>query len=78
MTERASFAVAPGDLPGVRSAVSKLAGYGYCEKLVRERLGLDDLANLRWRPSPIYRAERLSSRDPLALTIDLFLLQLCP
>jgi SAM-dependent methyltransferase len=75
MTERASFAVAPGDLPGVRSAVSKLAGYGYCEKLVRERLGLDDLANLRWRPSPIYRAERLSAGDPLALAIDLFQLQ---
>jgi len=75
MTERAPFVVDDCDLPGLQSAVSKLAGFGYSEKAVRERLGVDDLAGLPWRATPIYRAERLASGDPLACAIDLFLLQ---
>jgi hypothetical protein len=75
MTERASFFVAPANVPRLRDAVSKIAGVGYSESLVRDRLGLEDLAGLQWHSAPVSRAERLSSRDPLALAIDLFLLQ---
>jgi hypothetical protein len=75
MTERASFSVAPADLPSVRAAISELAEARYSESLVAERLGLEDLADLQWRPVPIYRAERLARRDCLDLAIDLFLLQ---
>jgi hypothetical protein len=75
MTERASFSVAPADVPSVRAAVSKLAEAGYSESLVAQCLGLEDLADLQWRPVPIYRAERLARRDRLDLAIDLFLLQ---
>jgi hypothetical protein len=71
----ASFLVDPADVPTLRDAVLKLAGLGYRESSVRERLGLDDLGNLQWRFVPIYRSDRLASRDPLALAIDLFLLQ---
>ncbi len=42
---------------------------------MRERLGLRDITDLAWRSLPIYRDERLTERDPLALAIDLFLLQ---
>ena len=62
-------------MPGLRSAIRHLAGIGYAEKQVRERLGLADLTDLRWRAIPIYRAEQLATRDPLAAAIDLFLLQ---
>src|SRR5271166_1976650 len=75
MTEPASFHVDHADAPSLRDAISKLAGLGYSETLVRERLGLEDLAGLQWRPTPILRSERLAARDPLALAIDLFLLQ---
>jgi len=75
VTERASFLVDRADLPGLRGAVSKLANAGYSETVVTERLGLQDLADLEWRSVPIYRSERLAGRDPLALAIDLFLLQ---
>ncbi len=75
MTERASFFVAPADVPGLRGAISKITGFGYSESFVRERLGMEDLADLQWQSAPICRAERLSSRDALALAIDLFLLQ---
>jgi hypothetical protein len=75
MTERASFFVGLADVPKLRGAISRLAGVGYAESLVKERLGLEDLAELQWRCLPIYRSERLASRDPLALAIDLFLLQ---
>jgi len=75
MTARASYFVDPADVSGLRDAVSKLASLGYSEAFLRERLGLEDLADLQWRPVPIYRAERLAGRDPLALAIDLFLLQ---
>ena len=75
MTEPATFFVDHSDVPALRAAVSKLARAGYSESCVTGRLGLEDLANLQWRPVPIYRAERLAGRDPLALAIDLFLLQ---
>jgi len=75
LTERATFLVDRHDLPGLRSAISKLAAAGYSETSITGRLGLQDLADLQWRSVPIYRSERLSSRDPLALAIDLFLLQ---
>src|SRR5271166_38228 len=75
MTEPASFLVDQADVPELRDVVSKLARLGYSETVIGERLGLEDLADLQWRPVPVYRAERLASRDPLALAIDLFLLQ---
>ena len=75
MVERASFLVDDVDVPGLRDAVSKLASIGYCESVVRARLGLDDLTGLQWRAVPIYRTSRLTRRDPLDLAIDLFLLQ---
>jgi len=75
MTEPASFAVDPSDLPKLRAVLSKLADAGYTESSVRERLGLEDLTDLQWRSLPMYRSGRLASRDPLALAIVLFLLQ---
>src|SRR5271154_2487090 len=75
VTEAASFLVDPADVPGLRDVVSRVSGVGYSENRVRERLGLEDLADLQWRALPIYRAERLASRDLLALAIDLLLLQ---
>jgi hypothetical protein len=75
MTERASFLIDHADVSELQDAVLKLGGVGYSESRVRERLGLEDLGDLQWRPVPIYRAERLAGRDPLALAIDLFLLQ---
>jgi hypothetical protein len=75
VTEAASFSVDQADVPGLQDAVSRVAGVGYSENRVRERLGLEDLADLQWRALPIYRAERLTCRDALAIAIDLFLLQ---
>ncbi len=75
MTERASFSVALNDVGSLREILSKLAASGYSENAITARLGLEDLADLQWRHVPIYRAERLASRDPLALVIDLLLLQ---
>jgi methylase of polypeptide subunit release factors len=75
MTEPASFLVHDADVPGLRDAVSKLAGIGYSESSVRDRLGLEDIVDLQWRAVPMYRSERLAHRDLLALAIDLFLLQ---
>jgi methylase of polypeptide subunit release factors len=75
MTEPATYTVYHADVPELRDAVSKLAAVGYTESFVRERLGLEDLADLHWRSVPIYRSERLAGRDPLDLAIDLLLLQ---
>jgi methylase of polypeptide subunit release factors len=75
MIQRATFRVDDADAPALREAVSNIARIGYSEKGVRERLGLDDITELIWRALPAYREERLASRDPLALAIDLFLLQ---
>src|ERR1039458_3127783 len=75
MSERAPFLVDDADVPALRQAVSAIGRAGYCETAVRERLGLGDLCDLHWRNLPVYRDERLAERDPLALAIDLFLLQ---
>jgi hypothetical protein len=75
MMEPASFLVDRAVLPTLRNTVSKLGGLGYSESGVTERLALDDLADLQWRHVPVYRCERLAARDPLALAIDLWLLQ---
>ena len=75
MTEPAPFIVDPADVPSFRDAVSKLAVAGYSESSATERLRLEDLSHLQWRHRPTYRTERLAIRDPLALAIDLFLLQ---
>ncbi len=55
--------------------MAHLAGIGYTETGVCQRLGLSDLTELLWRALPIYRAEKLAVRDPLAAAIDLFWLQ---
>jgi hypothetical protein len=75
MTEPASFFVHHNDVPGLQDFLSKLSGVGYSEGLIGKRLGLEDISNLQWRLVSIYRSERLTSRDPLDLAIDLFLLQ---
>jgi methylase of polypeptide subunit release factors len=75
MTERATFIVDPAHVVKLRAALSNLARVGYSENRVGDRLGLGDLADIQWRYGPIYHAERLADRDPLALAIELFLLQ---
>jgi SAM-dependent methyltransferase len=75
MSERAPFLVDEADEPALCGAISSIGRAGYCEAAVRERLGLHDIADLHWRSLPIYRDERLARRDPLALAIELFLLQ---
>jgi len=75
LTERASFSLDRADARVLRETISKLKAIGYVETNVKDRLGLDDLADLNWRHVPMYRAERLASRHPLALAIDLLLLQ---
>lgn len=75
LTEPASFLVNNADVPLLREAIAKLVQIGYAETAIRDRLGLPDLIDLHWRSLPIYRAERLSARDPLDLAIELFLLQ---
>ena len=62
-------------MPALRQAISCIGRVGFCEAAVRERLGLQDITDLHWRKSCIYRDERLTGRDALALAIDLFLLQ---
>jgi hypothetical protein len=75
MSAPATFLVDEADVPALRDAVSSIAGVGYHEKQVRERLGLSDITELLWRAVPVYRDELLAERDPLASAIDLFLLQ---
>jgi len=75
LTDSAAFLVNDADVPALRNAVSHIASVGYSEAKVRERLGLSDLNDLRWRALPIYREEQLAVRDVLASAIDLFLLQ---
>jgi hypothetical protein len=70
-----SFTVDAADVLGLRDVLQQLARIGYGEARIRERLGLADLADLRWRVLPIYRKEKLTVRDPQASAIDLFLLQ---
>ncbi len=71
----AAFVIDSADLSQFRQAVQEIASAGYSETLVRDRLGLADIAELRWKARPVYQEERLTERDPLALAIELFLLQ---
>ncbi|MDR3560313.1 MAG: methyltransferase [Negativicutes bacterium] len=75
MNNSATFLVDDADVVALRNILSHLVHIGYCETKVRDRLGLADLSDLRWRALPVYHAERLAERDPLASAIDLFLLQ---
>jgi len=59
----------------ITAALSRLEALGCTEAAVAARLGLEDLNDLQLRALPIYRQERLEERDPLALAIELFLLQ---
>jgi hypothetical protein len=71
----AAFVIDSADLSQFRQAVREIASAGYSEITIRDRLGLADLAELRWKARPIYQQEHLVERDPLAVAIDLFLLQ---
>lgn len=71
----AAFVIDSADLSQFRQAIQEIASTGYAETIIRERLGLGDIADLRWKARPIYQAERLVERDLLAVAIDLFLLQ---
>jgi len=75
MTAPPTFRADEADIPALVAATGKLTALGYDEARVRQRLGLDDLTDLRWRTLPIYRKERLAAREPLDSAIDLFLLQ---
>lgn len=74
-TERASFAIDDRTVPILQSIMFRIKKLGYSEAGIRQRLGLQDLADLQWRALPMYRSERLTTRDKLALSIELFLLQ---
>jgi len=75
MTDFATCKLIEADIPALRSALAHIAGVGYSETCIRERLGLTDITDLRWRALPIYRVEHLHVRDALSLAIELFLLQ---
>ena len=75
MIQSAPFLLDDSDLPPLREVISSLARIRYSEKPVLERLGLASFSDLQWRATPMYREERLANRDPLALAIELFLLQ---
>lgn len=60
---------------GFDGVLARLTALGLSEEAVCGRLGLDDINDLQMRAAPIYRAERLQPRDPLASAIDLFVLQ---
>ena len=71
----APFLIGAHDVPAVQLAIAEIARAGYSEVAVRERLGLADITDLKWKALPIYRAERLTKRDAQALALELFLLQ---
>ena len=71
----ATFQLDDTDVPALRNAISHIVRAGYSETRVRERLGLSDIADIKWRAIPIYRKEQLTVRDALDSAIDLFLLQ---
>ena len=67
MTERAAFSLVPADVPLLRVVIRKLAATGYSERRVRERLGLEDLADLQWRHLPIYRSHLRAQHLAIAI-----------
>src|SRR5271165_3140736 len=71
----AAFVIGEADVPEFRIALAEIARTGYSEAAVCHRFGLDDITGLRWKLLQVYRAERLTQLDPLALAIELFLLQ---
>lgn len=74
-TEPAEFRIGDADLSEFRLAIEEIARCGYRESPIRDRLGLADLADVRWKASPLYRDVQLANRDAQAVAIDLFLLQ---
>ena len=73
--QSAPFLIGAHDVPAVQLAIAEIARAGYTEAGVRERLGLADITDLKWKALPIYREERLAKRDAQALAMELFLLQ---
>jgi hypothetical protein len=73
--ESAPFLIDDGDVPDFQIAVAEIARTRYTETAVRDRLGLADITDLKWKALPIYRAERLAERDAQALAMELFFLQ---
>src|SRR5271155_3633100 len=73
--QSATFLMAGSDVPAIRVAIAEIAHAGYTEAAIRERLGLTDITELKWKALPIYRDERLTKRDPQAFAMELFLLQ---
>jgi methylase of polypeptide subunit release factors len=73
--QSAPFLIGAPDVPAVQLAIAEIALAGYSEAAVRERLGLGDITDLKWKALPIYRDERLAKRDAQALAMELFLLQ---
>ena len=74
-SEPASFLIDQADIADFRTAITEIARAGYNESAVRDRLGLADFTDLKWKALPIYRDEHLTNRDALTLAIELFLLQ---
>ncbi len=75
MNAPATYLVDNVNVPALRDVIAHLVKLGCNETKVCQRLGLTELSELSWRAQPIFRAEKLAVRDPLALVIDLFLLQ---
>lgn len=63
------------DSDGLRRVAMVLRRIGYTEQGVRERLGLDDITQVRLSAYPHYHHRSLRRRDPLDVAIGLFLLQ---
>jgi len=77
MSDSQAFCADDDDVAALHAIVSRIAIGGYSEAAVCERLGLKDICDLSMHAIPIYRQQRLRLRDPLAVAIDLFLLQGC-
>jgi hypothetical protein len=73
--QAAPFLIDQRDVPDFRMAMAEIAGQGYSEAAVCQRLGLGDITDLKWKALPIYRDEKLAERDAQALAMELFLLQ---
>jgi methylase of polypeptide subunit release factors len=73
--QSATFLIDAPDVSGVRIALGEIARAGYSEAAVRERLGLTDITELKWKALSIYHDERLTKRDAQAIAMELFLLQ---
>ena len=75
MTNSFSYKLNTDDIVTLRTILTNIAGIGYSESTVCDRLGLKDICDLQMRSLPIYRKERLMERSHLDIAIDLFLLQ---